>query len=397
MRERIVIIGGGGTGAAAAYELALRGYQPILLERGELTSGTTGRHHGQLHCGARYAMGDRNIAAECMAESAILRKIAPQAIEFNYGMFVSVTDDDASYTEQFIEDCRASGIPAEEISVQRARELEPTLSEDIRSAVLVPDGTIDPWRLSLHFFAGAGKEGAELKPFHELTEIDIRAGKLRGLTARDRLSGKDRYFEADVIVNAAGPWAGQIAEKAGAELPVSPSPGTMVAVKGRLTSMVISRLHPAGDGDIIVPQRKLSIIGSTQWLAEDPDHIQVPSSDTKELLAYADMMIPSFSAQPFHAAWSASRPLFGAAGEAAVRELSRDFSVIDHSRTDDAVYGFFSVTGGKATTLRGMGEAVAEAVCSYLGSQETEQVQQADSSQLVLPGHRAFYLGGDRG
>jgi len=67
----VVIIGGGGTGAATAYDLALRGFTVALFERGELTSGTTGRHHGQLHSGARYALGDTRIAQECMAETRI--------------------------------------------------------------------------------------------------------------------------------------------------------------------------------------------------------------------------------------------------------------------------------------------------------------------------------------
>jgi glycerol-3-phosphate dehydrogenase len=55
-RPRVIVVGGGGTGAALAWDLSLRGVGVTLLERGELTSGTTGRHHGQLHCGARYAV-----------------------------------------------------------------------------------------------------------------------------------------------------------------------------------------------------------------------------------------------------------------------------------------------------------------------------------------------------
>ena len=58
---RICVVGGGGSGAALAYDLALRGFSVLLLEKGEFTSGTTGRHHGQLHSGARYAVGDRAI------------------------------------------------------------------------------------------------------------------------------------------------------------------------------------------------------------------------------------------------------------------------------------------------------------------------------------------------
>jgi glycerol-3-phosphate dehydrogenase len=51
--RHILIVGGGGTGGALAHDLSLRGLRITLLERGELTSGTTGRHHGMLHSGGR--------------------------------------------------------------------------------------------------------------------------------------------------------------------------------------------------------------------------------------------------------------------------------------------------------------------------------------------------------
>ena len=72
-----VIVVGGGTGGALAHDLALRGLAVTLLERGELTSGTTGRHHGLLHSGSRYAVNDPESAVECIAENRILRRIAP--------------------------------------------------------------------------------------------------------------------------------------------------------------------------------------------------------------------------------------------------------------------------------------------------------------------------------
>ena len=75
--EKIVIIGGGGTGAAIAHDLVLRGFDVSLFERGELLSGTTGRHHGLLHSGARYAVHDPAAARECIQENKILRPLRP--------------------------------------------------------------------------------------------------------------------------------------------------------------------------------------------------------------------------------------------------------------------------------------------------------------------------------
>ena len=70
---RVVVVGGGGTGGALAHDLALRGVAVTLLERGELTSETTGRHHGLLHSGARYAVSDPESAVECIAENRLAR------------------------------------------------------------------------------------------------------------------------------------------------------------------------------------------------------------------------------------------------------------------------------------------------------------------------------------
>src|ERR1700745_60391 len=72
----VLIVGGGGTGGALAHDLTLRGLRVTLVERGEVTSGTSGRHHGLLHSGARYAVGDREAGGECIQENAILKRIA---------------------------------------------------------------------------------------------------------------------------------------------------------------------------------------------------------------------------------------------------------------------------------------------------------------------------------
>jgi glycerol-3-phosphate dehydrogenase len=85
-RAHVVIVGGGGTGAALAHDLVLRGLAVTLVERGEVTSGTTGRHHGLLHSGARYAVKDAESAVECIDENRILRRIAPGSFEENGGL-----------------------------------------------------------------------------------------------------------------------------------------------------------------------------------------------------------------------------------------------------------------------------------------------------------------------
>jgi glycerol-3-phosphate dehydrogenase len=389
-KTHVVIIGGGGTAIATMYDLCLRGFKVTLIEKGELTSGTTGRHHGQLHCGARYAMGDKNIAKECMSESAILRRIAPNAIEYNMGMFVALNDDDMQYKDSFIECCLEAKIPAKEIPTSLAFEYERELNRTIKASVLVPDGTIDPWRLAISFAAGALKtNNAEIKTYHEVIEINKNASNIESLTLINHITHKREIIKGDVFINACGPWSGDIAKMAGVELSVSPSPGSMLAAKRRISNMVVSRLHKAGDGDIIVPQRQLTIIGSTQWLSDNPDINRVPQEDIDFLNKSAIDIFPCFKDLEYHTAWAASRPLFGAhTNEEDVRNLSRDFVAIDHKSRDN-VDNLISIVGGKATTLRAMGEVASNLVCDKLGLSIKCQ-----TSEIVLPHYRDYYRGG---
>lgn len=387
--RRVVIIGGGGTGAAAAYDLSLRGCSVTLLERGELTSGTTGRHHGQLHSGARYALGDVRIARECMEETRILRRIAPECVEYNGGLFLALSEEDASLADEFVGACRAATIPAVEIPIERALAMEGAINPEALRAVFVPDGTIDAFRLAMSFFAAAAEHGADIRTFTAATEIVRSGGAVSAVRAVDLRTGAESSFPADAVVNSGGPWAGAVGALAGVDVPVTAAPGTMVAVEGRVADMVISHLHRPGDGDIIVPQRKLSIVGSTQRKTDDPDGLAAPEEDVRFLLGRADSLVPGFSSRPFRAAWSAARPLAGRSGDDG-RSISRDLAILDHGERD-GVRGFFTVIGGKATVLRAMGESVADAVERYLGPRRAGSAP--STAERVLPPYRSFWKG----
>ncbi len=363
---KVIIIGGGGTGAAVLLDLTMRGFDCTLIERGELTSGTTGRHHGQLHSGARYAVGDIGIARECIREVRVLNRIAPDSIEMNYGVFLALTDEDAEYSSRFIRACSEAGIPNRKISTEKILRHEPAVNPDALFGVVVPDGTIDAYRLPMRFFATAHARGAEIRRFCEVTGVERTNESVGAVTVRDHVNRREERLSADVVVNAAGPWSGAIAAGAGIDLPLTPAAGTMVAVDARVCNMVISHLHPSKDGDIIVPQRRLSVIGSTERETDDPEGLQPPEEDVEWLLDRACDLVPGFRDHRVHAAWSAARPLAGRiAGDGIDRSLSRNLRIISHA--EDGFRGFYSVIGGKATVLRAMGEAAADAICSDLG------------------------------
>jgi glycerol-3-phosphate dehydrogenase len=382
---RVLIVGGGATGGGLAHDLALRGLRVTLVERGELTSGTSGRHHGLLHSGARYAVGDREAGLECIRENTILKRIAPGTFECNDGLFVAVCEEDMAYLEPLIEACARAEIPAQRLAPAEALRLEPNLNPGVLAAVRVPDATVDPMRLILRFFATARHNGADIRPYMEVTGLLVHDGVVSGAAVHDHVTGKTGEIAADLVINAAGPWSGKVAAMAGASVPISPSPGVLLALHGRFCNMVINRMHKSGDGDIVVPQRGLSIIGTTSWVVEDPDDLSVPEDHVERMYEEGSKLIPALRHAERRAAWSAARPLVGAEGAATGRELSRTFQTFDHSERD-GVDGFVTITGGKSTTLRGMAELCADVVCRKLGIDEPCRTRDT----VLLP-HTAYY------
>ena len=72
----VIVIGGGATGAGVVRDCVRRGIRVLLIERFDISTGATGRNHGLLHSGARYAVTDAESAEECIKENMILRRIA---------------------------------------------------------------------------------------------------------------------------------------------------------------------------------------------------------------------------------------------------------------------------------------------------------------------------------
>lgn len=379
----VIVIGAGSTGAATAHDLALRGLRVTVLERGEIANCTTGRNHCLLHSGGRYCVKDQESAIECIDENLILRRIMPDAMELNGGLFVALNEADLAFREKFIEGCEQCHIPYREVPVKRALEMEPFLNPGLLAAVQVPDGVFEPFRFCLAFLATARHNGAMVRTYTEVTEL-ARAGQfITGVKVLDHRTGKTQEIGADLVVNATGPWAGRIAEMGGVEVPVAPTAGVMVTVDQRLCNLVINRMDKPADGDIVVPQRLTSIIGTTSWAILDPDQIEIPKAHIEKMIQKGRELIPAIQRRVTRGVGAAARPLIRKANTDE-REVSRTFECFDHQR--DGVDGFVTISGGKTTTARAMAEKAADVVCAKLG-------QRAECATRTTPllSYRLFY------
>jgi glycerol-3-phosphate dehydrogenase len=366
LEAEVLVIGGGSTGAGVARDAAMRGLKTVLVERKDLADGTTGRYHGLLHSGGRYAVKDPEAARECIVENVILRRIASGCIEDTGGLFVSTPWDDSAFGDVFREGCRATGVPVEEIPVAEALRHEPRLNPEISRAFTVPDAALDPWKLVWGCARSAQEHGAQILLYHRVVGLEREGQRVSGAAVRNELTGEDLRIHADVIVNAGGAWAGQIAELAGCRVNVLPGKGIMIAMNHRLVNTVVNRCKMPADGDILVPIRTVSVIGTTDVRVADPDDLEVTQSEIDEMLDEGEKLVPGFREARALRAWAGARPLFSPEEVADTREVSRSHALLDH-RERDGVEGLVTITGGKTTTFRLMAEVAVDDACAQLG------------------------------
>ncbi len=383
-RAKVIIIGAGFTGVATAHDLALRGVDVTVVERGPIANGTSGRTHGLLHSGCRYVIDDRQSAIECIQENKILREIVPQVIEPNGGLFIAIKEDDLEYKQQFIEGCDSCNISIEELSPKSALKLEPNLNSRLISAFSVPDATFDPLRLALAFAATAKANNARFLFFTEVTGMILDGkGNVKGVKIWDRIVNEKKDLGGDIFINCTGAWAGKIALMGGATIPIVPTPGIMVAYDQRLTQRVVNRLCRPSDGDIVLPQRRMMIAGTTSFEVEDCDYVPCYEDQIRLVHKAAIELIPAIQTSHMRAAYMATRPLIRSGGIG--RSLARTFKCYDHFETD-GIEGLITITGGKATTMRLMAEVTSDLVCQKLGVPS-----KCRTKDTALLSYRQFY------
>jgi glycerol-3-phosphate dehydrogenase len=362
IKTDVIIIGGGATGCGIARDLALRGVPHYLVEKGDFASGATGACHGLLHSGGRYVVKDSESARECISENAILRRIARKCVETTGGLFIRLPGDSKRYRDEFLASCDEIGIETEVLSPSKALDLVPGLNPALEEAISVPDCSIDPFRLCMLNAYTSRHRGGGILTHHEVVEIIQEKGQCVGIKARERLTSQIKEIRGRVIINAAGAWGDKIARLGGTSVPMSLSKGSLIVTNHRLTNMVINRLRPPSDGDIIVPNEAVCLAGTTSIPVSDPDMLEIDPAEVDIVATQAEQMVPGFGSTRLIRAYTGVRPLLMAPVQNRDgRSISRGFQIIEHGN------GMFSILGGKLTTYRLMAEKTVDVVMTHFG------------------------------
>ncbi len=378
----VIIIGGGATGAGIARDCSLRGIKALLLERSDISTGATGRNHGLLHSGARYAVTDHESAEECIRENMILRKIAAHCVEETDGLFITLPEDSLEYQSVFVEACRKAGIRADVIDPKEALRLEPSANPDLIGAVRVPDGAVDPFRLTASNILDARTHGAEIRTYTEVMELLREQNRIIGVSAYDHRNKCNLKFYAQVIINAGGIWGHGIAAKAGITVNMLPAKGALLIFGHRINHMVLNRCRKPADADILVPGDTISLIGTTSSKIpyDQIDNMIITPDEVDILLREGEKLAPQLATTRILRAYAGVRPLVASDNDPTGRTVSRGIVLLDHA-TRDGMEGFITITGGKLMTYRLMAEWATDLVCKKIGNS-----QKCRTAELPLPG-----------
>ena len=382
MKKRVIIIGGGATGAGIARDCSLRGIKALLLERSDISTGATGRNHGLLHSGARYAVTDHESAVECIRENMILRRIAAHCVEETDGLFITLPEDGLDYQARFVEACRKAGIRADVLDPEEARRLEPAANPALIGAVRVPDGAVDPFRLTSSNILDATAHGAEIRTYTEVRELIREQDRIVGVKAYDHRTHAEVEFRAQVVVNAGGIWGHGIAAKAGITVNMLPAKGALLIFGHRVNRMVLNRCRKPADADILVPGDTISLIGTTSSKIpyDQIDNMIITPDEVDLLLREGEKLSPLLARTRILRAYAGVRPLVASDDDPSGRTVSRGIVLLDHA-TRDGMEGFITITGGKLMTYRLMAEWATDLICKKIGNDG-----KCRTAEIPLPG-----------
>ena len=397
----LAVVGGGITGAGVALDAVSRGLSVALIEKRDFASGTSSRSSKLIHGGLRYLEQFQfRLVREALHERATLARIAPHLaapLPFLVPVYSAARRSPLGSNRLKLRlGLWLYDMLAGRRNIARHRwidrnemlRLSPALDPDgLRGGFLYHDGLTDDARLVIEVIKTAAERGAVFANYTEAQRLELNAGQVSTIEAKDALSGRNFDLRAEVIVNAAGVWADDVARLSdkGAERNLRPSKGIHVVVPADKLNNCAAVLIPSlGEQRFlfVIPWQGRTVIGTTDTdYAGSLDDPTAEADEIDRVVESAARCFPqaNLSTADVISAFAGLRPLVGREG-ASTSELSRAEEIIE-SRS-----GLISIIGGKLTTYRRMAERVVDIVSSRLnrngehsviGPCETENIELA--------------------
>jgi len=412
----VIVIGAGINGAGIARDAAMRGLKVLLLDKGDIASGTTSWSGRLIHGGLRYLEHyEVPLVRESLRDRERLLRTAPHLVkplEFLVPIYDYMTRGplvirlgmiayDILSFDKSMENHRMFGR-------EEALEREPGLNpEGLRAAAFYYDAQVEyAERLAVETAVSAAEHGALLLTYAKVERLLVESGAVTGVQFVDELAGGRYEARAPVTVNVAGPWVDEVLEgmgypesrmmggTKGSHIVVDPFPG---APKGE-TLYVEARKD--GRPYFINPWNGRYLIGTTDIRYEgDLDYVSADDEEIDYLIDETNHLIPRarLTREDVLFTYSGVRPLpYSPEGEEG--GITRSHVVYDHGERRSAaggrleiqgggpgIEGLLSIIGGKLTTYPTLSRQTVDKVYDKLNLKAAE----SRADKVPLPGGTA--------
>jgi glycerol-3-phosphate dehydrogenase len=359
----VIVIGGGASGLGTAVEAASRGYKTLLLEAHDYAKGTSSRSTKLVHGGVRYlAQGHLHLVKESLHERGLLKRNAPHLVH-ELGFLIATYQ---GWRWPFygiglkLYDLLAGKLnlrPSRALGRQAALAHVPTLKADgLKGGILYFDGQFDDSRLAITLLRTLEDQGGVALNAAPVTGLIKQDGRVTGVRFTDSETGAAHEAQGRVVINATGIFVDAVRrlDDADAAPMLTPSQGVHIVIDRRFLPGDTALMVPkTSDGRVLfaVPWHGRTLIGTTDTpVPEISLEPRALDSEIDFILKTAgDYLDPAPQRSDILSIFAGLRPLVKA--EAAdTKSLSREHAL---SVSDS---GLITLTGGKWTTYRRMGE-----------------------------------------
>ncbi len=217
---QVIIIGGGAIGASIAYHLADKAVRDVVLLEKEntLAMGSTGRSVGGIRHQFSSAVNIKLSLGSIAKFMLFNEQVGPADFHWVGYLFLLDNENDLDDFRRNVALQQSYGVPVSLLSARQAKEHVPQINvDDVLAATFCSaDGFGDPSAVALGYASAARKRGVKIRTSVQVTGIDVQAGRVRGVFTADE------HIECEWLIDAAGPYAAEVARMAGVELPIVP-------------------------------------------------------------------------------------------------------------------------------------------------------------------------------